>query len=56
MADVLPDLIREIAATEAERTALVVDGFGGHTYRELAGRAAGSLGFVIALTSPASRP
>jgi acyl-CoA synthetase (AMP-forming)/AMP-acid ligase II/acyl carrier protein len=40
MADVIPDLIREIAATEGERTALVVDGFGGHTYRELAERAA----------------
>jgi len=40
MADVLPDLIRAIAVTEGDRVALVVDGAGRHTYRELAERAA----------------
>src|SRR6266704_709200 len=40
MADVLPDLISAIAATEGDRPALVLDGTGRLSYRELAGRAA----------------
>ncbi len=44
MAGVLPDLIRATAATEGDRTALVVDGAGRLSYRELAGRAAAVAG------------